>query len=400
MKTTVNLSLGNGLCRVAFALTGMSIFCACTKNSTSVKTGPQLPAEAIRGTVLNGGNVKGVMLSDSIYTMNGDLTVLPTDTLTIQPGATINVTGNHAFYIQGVIQSLGTQAKPIVFTSTVAQAPGQWGGFQADSAKAVTFLWTKLQWTGGPDSTGGTRQTIGISSPIQVDIEDCWFIGGQDNSIGVYSTATVKILRNSFYGNGTTDGDCIDFHSGVTGTVAYNVLWGSAGSAIKVFTSSTVPLAETNVTVYNNTCVESGFRRGAAEPGRGILVDAYSKAIVYNNLLVNNYWSLDVTPSADYSHTTYGNNYFYVTVDSLRQFMYPLGEKGLIQSSDIIDSVHLGANDPMFVAYTSPPNPNNRFIPNGFDFHLKPGSPAIGKGNPTYNNDIGAYTSDGKGNLH
>jgi hypothetical protein len=403
MKTTVKLSLGKSLRGVAVALAAMSTIWACTKSSTTVNKGPQLPAEAIRGTVLNGGNVKGVMLTDSIYTMNGDLTVLPTDTLTIQAGATINVTGNHAFYIQGVIQSLGTQAKPIVFTSTVAQAPGQWGGFQADSAKAVTFYWTKILWAGGPDSTGGTRQTIGISSPIPVDIEDCWFIGGQDNSIGVYSTATVKIWRNSFYGNGTTDGDCIDFHSGVTGTVAYNVLWGSAGSAIKVYTSKTVPIAQTNVTVYNNTCLESGFRRGAGEPGRGVLVDAYSKALVYNNLLVNNYWSLDVTPSADYQNTKYGNNYFYVTVDSLRQFMYPAGEMGVIQSSDVIDSVHLGANDPMFVGYSVPPNPNNRFIPPNFDFHLKAGSPAIGKGNPTYNNDIGAYVSDttnGKGNRH
>jgi len=379
------------------------ILSACVKNSTTINTGPQLPAEAIRGTTLNGGNVKGVMLSDSTYTVNGDLTVLPTDTLIIQPGATINVTGNHAFYIQGYIQSLGTQAKPITFTSTVAQQPGQWGGFQADSSKGVTFLWTKILWAGGPDSTGSTRQTIGIKSPIPVDIEDCWFIGGQDNSIGVYSAATVKIWRNTFYGNGTTDGDCIDFHSGVTGTVAYNVLWGSAGSSIKVYTSTTAPLVQTNVTVYNNTCVESGFRRGAAEPGRGVLVDAFSKANVYNNLLVNNYWSLDISPSSDFANTTYGNNYFYVTVDSLRKFMYPAGEKGMIQSSDIIDSVHLGANDPMFVGYTPPPNPSLRIIPSSFDFHLKTGSPAFGKGNPTYNVDIGAYvtdTSGGKGNRH
>jgi hypothetical protein len=34
------------------------------------------------------------------------------------------------------------------------------------------------------------------------------------------------------------------------------------------------------------------------------------------------------------------------------------------------------------------------------DFHLLPGSPAIGKGNSTYNSDIGAYTSDGQGNKH
>ncbi|HZK64005.1 MAG TPA: right-handed parallel beta-helix repeat-containing protein [Puia sp.] len=387
---------------VAGALTSLA-FSTCTKNSTTAFTGPIIPAEAIRGTILNGGNVKGVMLGDSTYTMNGDLTVLPADTLTIQAGATINVTGNHAFYIQGIIQSLGTQAKPITFTSTGMQQPGQWGGFQADSAKSVTFYWTKILWTGGPDSTGGTRQTIGVKSPIPVDIEDCWLIGGQDNAIGVYAAATVKILRNTFYGNGTTDGDAIDFHSGVTGTVAYNVLWGGAGSAIKIFTSATIANPQTNAVVYNNTCVDNGFRRGAAEPGRGILVDAFSQAKVYNNLLVNNYWSLDVTPTADFANTQYGNNFFHVTVDSLRQFMYPAGEKGVIQSSDIIDSVHLGANDPMFVNYTAPPDPSLRIIPTGFDFHLKPGSPALGKGDATYNSDIGAYVSDtsnGKGNRH
>jgi hypothetical protein len=144
MKKMLNQTLVNSTKWVAAAAAAAFIFSACTKSSSTANTGPQLPAEAIRGTVLNGGNVKGVMLADSIYTMNGDLTVLPSDTLTIQAGATINVTGNHAFYIQGIIQSLGTQAKPITFTSTVAQTPGQWGGFQADSAKAVTFYWTKF----------------------------------------------------------------------------------------------------------------------------------------------------------------------------------------------------------------------------------------------------------------
>jgi hypothetical protein len=403
MKKMINRIVVKGAKITAVAAMALYIFSACTKSSNTVNTGPVLPAEAIRGTILNGGNVKGVMLSDSTYTMNGDLTVLPNDTLTIQPGATINVTGNHAFHIQGIIQSLGTQAKPITITSTVAQQPGQWGGFQCDSAKAVTFYWTKLLWAGGVDSSGGTTQTISVSSPIPVDIEDCWFVGGQDNSIGVFSTATVKILRNSMYGNGTTDGDCIDFHSGVSGTVAFNVIWGNAGSSIKIFTSNTVPTVETNISVYNNTCVESGFRRGSSEPGRGILVDAFSKARVYNNLLVNNYWSLDISSTSDFANTQSGNNFFYVTVDSIRQFMYPQGSKGVIQPTDIIDSVHLGANDPMFVGYTVPPNPSVRIIPSGFDFHLKAGSPALGKGNSTYSNDIGAYVSDttgGKGNRH
>ena len=310
-------------------LTGLAtaavlIFSACTKNSSSANSGPQLPAEAIRGTVISGGNIKGVMLTDSTYTINGDVTVLKGDTLMVQPGATINIPGNHAFYIQGTILSLGTPQQPITFTAPVAQ-PGQRWGFQADSAQGLTFYWTKILWAGGPDSSGGTRETIGVSVPIPVDIEDCWFVGGQDNGIGVSSTSTVKVLRNTFLGGGTTDGEAIDFHSGVTGVVAYNVMWGQAGSAIKVFTSSTIQNPQTNVEVYNNTCVDNGFRRGAAEPGRGVLVDAFSQARVYNNLLANNYWSMDVTQTADITDTKYGYNFFYVTVDSLRQFMYPAG---------------------------------------------------------------------------
>src|SRR5450432_4036384 len=251
------------------------IFSACTKSSNTVTTGPQLPAEAIRGTTLGAGNIKGVMLSDSTYTVNGDLSVLPGDTLTIQAGATINMTGNYAFLVQGIIQTLGTKAKPITITSTVSQTPGQWRGMQCDSAKAVTFLWTKFLWAGGPDLVGGgTTETISVSMPnIPVDVEDCTFIGGQDNCIGVTNVCPVKILRNSMYGNGTDDGDIVDFHSGVSGVVAYNVIWGSAGSAIKIFTSKTAPVVETNCAVYNNTCIESGFRRGAGEPGRGILID-------------------------------------------------------------------------------------------------------------------------------
>ena len=128
-----------------------------------------------------------------------------------------------------------------------------------------------------------------------------------------------------------------------------------------------------------------------------------TKAKVFNNLFVNNYWSLDFTPSSDFANTHNDHNYFYVTTNSLRQYMYPAGEKGMIQPTDIIDSVNLGANDPMFVGNTTPPDPSLRKIPSGFDFHLKPGSPALGKGNSQYNVDIGAYVSDtrnGKGNRH
>ena len=413
MKITFHYPLAKTL-GVAGLLVSTGFYFACSKSGTTANTGPQLPANAIRSTTIAGGNIKGTMLTDSIYTINGDCTVLKGDTLTVQPGATIKVTGDYAFYVNGIVQSLGTAAQPITFTTSLSAKPGQWGGFQADSCQGFTAYWTKFLWAGGPDASGGTRQTIGISVPVPVDIEDCWFVGGQDNSIGVYSTSTVKILRNSFYGNGTTDGDCIDFHSGVTGVVAYNVLWGSAGSAIKVYTDKAIQNPQTNVEVYNNTCVDNGFRRGATEPGRGVLVDAFSQARVYNNLLANNYWSLDITTTADASNTKYNNNYFFVTVDSIRQFMYPSSDIGVPQSGDVINTTTTGANDPMFVGYNPPPDSSARVIPTNYDFHLKSGSPALGKGftgsiaglpswAPAPSGDIGAYVSDtsgGKGNRH
>jgi hypothetical protein len=399
---------------VAALLVSTGFYFGCSKSSTSANTGPQLPANAIRTTTIGGGNIKGTMLTDSTYTINGDVTILKGDTLTVQPGAVIKVTGDYAFYVNGIVQSLGTQAKPITFTTSLAAKPGQWGGFQADSCQGFTAYWTKFLWAGGPDASSPTRQTIGISVPVPVDIEDCWFVGGQDNGIGVYSTATVRILRNSFYANGLGDGDCIDFHAGVMGVVAYNVVWGNAGTAIKVFTSSTIQNPQTNVEVYNNTCVDNGFRRGSIEPGRGILVDAFSQARVYNNLLANNYYSLDITTSADAVNTKYNNNYFYVTVDSVRQYMYPSFDVGVKQSGDIINTTTTGANNPMFVGYNPPPDSSLRNIPSSYDFHLQSGSPALGKGYtgavvglpswaPALSSDIGAYVSDtsgGKGNRH
>jgi hypothetical protein len=376
-------------------------FSACTKSSTTATSKPPVTATIIgSNTILSGGAWKGTMLNGTSYTVNGDITILTGDSIIIQPGAAITITNNSAFYVNGIIRSVGTQANPITFTAPIANTPGQWGGFQGDSAQGVTFQWTKIYWAGGNDSTGSTRETISVSSPIPVDVEDCWLIGGQDNGVGVSAAAQVTLLRNTIMGEGTTDGEGIDLHDGCTGTIAYNLIWGGAGSGIKVVTSSTVQIPETNILIYNNTCVDNGFRRGAAEPGRGVLVDEFASGKVFNNLLVNNYWGLDITTSADTANTTYGNNYFYATVDSLLPFFYPVGDVGFPQPTDIISLATTGANNPMFVNYTTPPDPSLRIVPTSFDFHLQAGSPALGKGNMTYNKDIGAYTSDGQGNKH
>jgi hypothetical protein len=164
--------------------------------------------------------------------------------------------------------------------------------------------------------------------------------------------------------------------------------------------------------VYNNTLVSNGWRRGAAEPGRGVSVGLNAKANIYNNIMVNNYQGLEIFTDADTVGTKYGNNLFYASVDSyidttahpninvpLRSNFYPGDGVGKPQASDII-STAVGDQDPKFQSFDGTVAAPNG-APTTNNFRLQNGSPALGKGNATYSADIGAYTSDpNKSNQH
>ena len=390
LNRSTRLAMLTGLALTATTL----LMSSCSKSSEGNNVQPSQPASnPITGTTLS-GNLKGTLLTGTTYTVTGNVTVGPKDTLFVQRGVTVNVTGNSAFYVQGTLISEGSQSSPITFTSPSAK-PGSWGGFQCDSARYVRIQWTHINYTGGPDPTGNARISLIVSKPINVIVEDSWLKGGQDDGIRLQGGCTISILRNTIEGEGSTDGEAINIKTGATGTVAYNVIWSTAGSAIKLETSTTALFPQTNVKVYNNTLISNGFRRGAAEPGRGILVDRFAQGAFFNNLIVNDYNGLDITMAADTKNITYGNNYFYATTDSLRKYFYPAGSFGKSQTTDIV-STGVTDKNPQFTKLDA--NYNN--ATNANDLHLQSSSPALNAGNPLYNKDIGAYTSDVQGNKH
>jgi len=354
------------------------------------------------------GFIKGTLLTGQTYTVTGDVTVKPGDTLYSQPGAIVVVKNNAQFNIQGVMQLLGTQDQPIYFNSDT-KMPGSWGGFQCDSAQALTIKWTHIDNTGGPDIGGGARRTIVVNRSIPVDIEDSWFSNGQDDLMGLFH-CQITILRNTISSSGSTDGEGINIKSGATGIVAYNVIFSQAGSGIKLETNTSVPKPQTVVDVYNNTVVSVGWRRGSAEPGRAVSVGVNAIGRIYNNIFVNCYHGLEIFKDADVVNTTYGNNLFYATIDNytdlrdstikinIRNNFYPPSGVGVPQTTDLI-SKKIGNFDPLFVKFDGTVAAPNGF-PNTNDFRLQPGSPGYGAGNTKYNQDLGAYTTDGKGNLH
>lgn len=391
----------NKLSLLATGLAFVAILASCKKNESTKNITPVIPPSHPIAAGNISGFVKGTLLTGSTYTITSDITVKKGDTLAAQPGAIVIVKNDAQININGVLQVLGSQSSPVSFDSD-SKLPGSWGGFACDSAQAVTIKWTHVNNTGGPDPSGDARKSVSVAVNINLDIEDSWFTNGQDDLMGI-KAAHVTILRNTIQSSGNTDGEAINLKAGVTGDVAYNVIYNQAGSGVKLETSSSVPFPQTVVNVYNNTIVSSGWRRAAAEPGRGVSVGVNAIGHIYNNIIVNTYQGIDIFSDGDTKNTSYGNNLFYATVPTftdnanvlinLAANFYPSDGTGKAQTTDLVSV------DPMFTLF------DGSFIkPNGAananDFHLKTGSPAIGKGNTTYNADMGAYTSDGKGNKH
>jgi len=405
----------------AIGLVASMASCSKKENTNIIK--PVIPpSHPIKSGNIS-GFVKGTLLTGSTYTVTADVYVNKGDTLLAQPGAIIVVKNNSQFKITGVFQSLGTQAQPVSFNSD-SNTPGTWGGFACDSAQAVTIQWTKILNTGGPDNTGSARRTLVVSKPIKVDIEDSWVENGQDDGLGLFGGAQITILRNTIQSGGSTDGEAINIKTGAVGVVAYNVIFSQAGTGVKLETDAVVTTALTKVDVFNNTMVSCGWRRGAAEPGRGVSAGVSATGNVYNNVIVNCYHGIEIFTDDGANNIKYNNNLFYSTaltfVDktvtpnltiTLRDQYYPAGALGVPQSNDVISNA-VGNADPKFVSFDGS-FLNLNGAPNNNDFHLQPGSAAIGVGNTSFaldnptlaggatpDIDLGAYPTDGKGNKH
>lgn len=384
---------------------------SCSKSDQSLFTAPTLPTTRAMPAGLITGSVKGTMISGKTYTVAGDIIVEAGDTLASQQGVTVIMQANVRIIVKGVLQLVGTREQPI-FIRSEAGLPGGWKGILADNAQAITLQWVEVNQAGTSGPAGEPGKTLFVNAPIKVDIEDCWFIDGQGDQIKIQSGAMVSILRNSFYSSGKSDGDAIHVAMGISGDIAYNVVFNQAGSGIRIENNSPGPVPAAPIYVYNNTFVSNGWRTGFLKPGGGISIGPRSNGIIYNNLLVNNYRGIDISKESDLAHTLYGNNYFYASLETcmdttvipglsvwLRYNFYPSGGGGSPRPTDLISA---GINDlnPLFNSFdgtVSAPYGASYYK----DFHLQDLSPALGIGNPLYSLDIGAYTQDpGRTNRH
>ncbi len=413
---------------LSYLLTGfvaMSFF-ACQKSSDLVSsTNTPPPAGAYIKSAHLKGTLKGSLKQDSTYYLDGDMIVNPKDSFGISQGAKILATGNYRIEIAGTLISNGTEAKPVTISvkdPSTAYAnlgdKGYWGGILVDStAKYVSIKFTHINYTGGPDATGSAQASFDVEGSQSYDggakiiFEDNWMFGGIDDGVHLAGNITCSLKRNVMQRLGGPDGDLFNIKAGAHGDIAYNYIWSSSNSGIKLGTGKTVLTPQTKWNIYNNTIVNGNWRK-VGELSSAILVDQFAAANIYNNVIVGCRNGINITTKADVNNCKYSNNLLYMydaKVDSFTNMPYVTGSAGIAQSSDKI-AAGLTACGTVFTNWDKDVTVClvDNTIPS-----LKAGSPAIGTGTtsasvPFYsvgsamplNRDMGAYPTDGTGNKH
>lgn len=454
-----------------------SMMVSCNKSEEAVQVSAPLfkVGQAVSTKTPLSGSIKGTLLSDSTYKVGGDVFINENDTLVIQPGARIVFPGNapYCFVVKGSLLSLGTEAKPIYFTvptavrtdvygadpTTDPAYKGLWGGIYGETTfKNIIIKWTHLDFGGGKLATspvsfmanGATSYVLSVSNPSGVLVlEDSWLYGCIDDPFRPFG-CKFNVMRNTFEKGGFTGGESMNIKSGNVGIFAYNLIVGSATNGPKA-SNNGGKNPQTEVQMYNNTIVCSGFRRSSAGRGGSTNFEEGSKGNYYNNLMVNCKFGPRVVGAtanyngnalvvADTANIKGGYNYSYVDSVKIANEIYPTGFAQKPNANDIPNpssflptgykpgqvydgSAVVGKNNPLFVNFPLPQT-NKRMgdvsFVGTYNFRLQATSPAIGKGYTGFtplnvvpvnanfgatvltppNKDIGAFPSDNTGNKH
>jgi hypothetical protein len=419
----------------------------------------------------NGRSIKGTLQAGQTYYLTSaasDAVINANDTLVIQSGVKVLVVGSstgptaigtqeHApgLVVNGTLLCLGKKESPILFSvqdeslkskpANDPQSPntdpafkGYWGGIQAGMGSGdVIIKWTRLEYMGGlgplsdPARPAVPRYGILFKNPAaSIVLEDDWLYGSKDDMVRV-AGGRLHIMRNTFEKVGFSAGECVNVKSGGMGDIAYNLVIGCTGNAFKTSNSGGLS-PQSNMNCYNNTVVNAGFRQAKAGEGGSIDFENAGRGFAYNNLLVNCQYGLSILGGgttvaiADTANIKYGYTYNYGDNTSITTQILPVGFITEQKTGDInaSNATSPGTGNPSFVNYPLPVNPALDFTSadyaGSYDFRLKAGSMALGKGFTGFSpyalvkidetfgateitppgKDIGAYQADGSGCQH
>jgi len=386
--------------KIAKLITVLSLtalaFTACQKANIDVDTTPE------NGSAT--GDVSGVWTKGSVHEIKGDIIVPAGKTLTIEEGVTVlmDITAKPEVVVKGNLYALGTAENPIKFTvsdayRTEANKFGKlWGGILAAPTCAELVLdHVILEYGGATTSDASTSvkqglykakagenlpalwfsningKLIVVNSIIRNFQEDCTYIEGGKSIFA----------NNKFYTTGVSGGEAMNFKSGCVADVAYNMVYSTNTNALKLSNSGDrVPQAY--IIAYNNTMVNTGWRRPTAKGG-SIWVEATVRAEIYNNLFANTRFGIKRdTKNPEDGRSKFSNNWYYGYDQATVNQFQPSSEI-VAGVNDVISNV-AGANDPKFVNYPLNNSMTSPDFNTAWDFRLQGNSAALTAGVTTF----------------
>lgn len=371
-----------------------SIFAGCNKEDDKPKD-----------QTISGGEVSGVWEKGSTITVNGHLIIPEGKSLTIEEGVTVLMNDTaigQEILVYGNLYCKGTASAPVKFTvpenlRRAGNFPRIWGGILCGpTSKELLIDHTQMEFTGyvtteeSPSVKAGffkaaageglpainfknniDGKVVIINSSFNNLGEDCMYLEG----------GKIIVAYNKIYTQGETGGDAINLKAGCIADIAFNLVYSPNTNALKLSNSGD-RTPQCHAIGYNNTIVNCGWRRPTVKGG-GIWLEAGVHAELWNNMHVNCRFAVkNSSKSLADERSTYDYSYYYgYSQDCVDNFQD--GVKDVVRGPHDVAGTLAGENDPIFENYPMNTDVNNSTFNSNWDFHLKPGSPAL----------TGAYTN-------
>ncbi len=352
--------------------------------------------------------------------------------LYIEPGVTVimdDTIVRPEIVVLGNLYCYGTAEKPITFTvapqyrTEAKRFNRYWGGIICGyDSKEVVLDYVTLEY-GGAQTTEQSasfqnqlfKTKTGEGVPVlhfcntagQFVVQNSTFRNNAEDHIYITGGKSI-VMNNKFIANGFDGGEAINYKSGCLADIANNLIYDANSNGFKLSNSGALE-PQAHIIVYNNTVVNSGWRRPKVKGG-SIWVETNVHAELYNNLIADCRWATkrDAKAPEDVRSVITPNYYFASTQTGVDQYKADEAKGQLGGANDKV-STTAGDKNPLFATFsiqtdidinagTTKSGKVAKTYNSTWDFRLGAGSPALTGGKTDFTRHFGTtgLTIDGK----
>ena len=323
---------------------------------------------------------KGALVWTKDTTLEESVEIPVGTSLYIEPGVTVTCKSEVQVPVEivvlGNLYCMGTAEKPVTITSDTKK-PADWGGIICGyNSEEVVLNHVDIAYAGAtPTESSASFQNKLFKTTIDGGVpafhfcnvngkfvmSNCFFHDNYNDQ--TYFTGGKGVIVGNVFadsGNAADGGEAINVKSGCKLDVANNLIYNACTNALKLSNagnSETVPL--TDMTVYNNTIVNCGWRRSKNKKGGSIWVEKAARPVMVNNLIYDSRFGLKQPKQdgADMDNSRMTPNYYFASTAKGVEQMAKNASLGIWYDTDVHSSV-AGEGDPLFRNFSQTPKIN------------------------------------------